>query len=95
MENLILSSISLPELKEMIREVLSTELKNTANSKPEINEKDELLTSSETAKLLGVSKVTLHKWKLAGKIKYYRIGSRIRFRQLEVMAALKGTENKR
>jgi len=50
--------------------------------------KDELLTRSETAKLLGISLPTLHTWSLSGKLTAYRIHTRVRYKRVEVMGAL-------
>lgn len=47
-----------------------------------------LLTRKETAKLFGVSLVTLHEWVKTGKVKSFRIGKAVRFKEDDVMAAL-------
>ena len=87
MNDILLSPISLPEFKEQLRELIRDEFQLTQTPK-EKEEPEELLNSSQTSKLLGVSKVTLHKWKLEGKVKSYRIGTRIRFKRAEVLSAL-------
>ena len=35
-------------------------------------EKEELITTEEACKLLGVSKPTLHNWKVRGDVPFYR-----------------------
>ncbi|MBL7705297.1 MAG: helix-turn-helix domain-containing protein [Taibaiella sp.] len=47
-----------------------------------------MLTRKETAKLFGVSLVTFHEWVKAGKVKSFRIGKAVRFKEEDVMAAL-------
>lgn len=90
MDNMILSPIPLNEFKDAIRDIINEALLSNNSIIAEPKEPDELLTSIQAAKILQVSKVTLHKWKLEGKIKSYRIGSRIRFKYAEVLEALNG-----
>ncbi len=47
-----------------------------------------LLTRQETARFLGVSLPTLHEWTTSGKITANRIGTRVRYYQTDVEAAL-------
>ena len=49
---------------------------------------EDFITVKEVARLLGVSLVTVHKWKKDGKLKFYQFGSRIRFKKSEIL----GTE---
>lgn len=49
---------------------------------------DEFLTENAVRDLLLVSKVTLKAWRDSGKINFYRIGSRIRYKKSELLAAL-------
>ena len=93
MNDILLSPISLPEFKEQLRELLRVEFQLSHTPK-EKEESEELLNSSQTSKLLGVSKVTLHKWKLEGRVKSYRIGTRIRFKRVEVLQALQTIKTK-
>jgi excisionase family DNA binding protein len=45
----------------------------------------EFLTAREVSKLLGVSLVTLDKWRKNGTLKSYRFGSRIRYKKIEII----------
>ena len=47
-----------------------------------------LLTRKATALFLGISLPTLHEWTMAGKITANRIGTRVRYYQADVEAAL-------
>lgn len=47
-----------------------------------------LLTRQETARFLGVSLPTLHEWTMNGKITANRIGTRVRYYQTDVEAAV-------
>ena len=81
-KNTIIISLSLEELTTAIVE----KLKAMTDPAPVVSPlDDELLTVKEVAKLLGVSLVTIHAWKKDNKLKYYRYGSRIRFKKGEVL----------
>jgi len=86
MNNQILLSIPLDEFeviqKDWIREVLS---ENKSNTPPP----DEAYhTRRETAKILQVTLVTLHDWVKRGKIRAYKINTRVRFKKSDIDAAL-------
>jgi|ERR1017187_3992497 excisionase family DNA binding protein len=71
------------QLQELISDAVKKELANSQPTQP--REDDELLTVEEAAAFLKISKVSLHKWKKSGKVKYHRIGSRIRFKKSELL----------
>ena len=56
---------------------------------------DRLITRDETAKLLGVSLVTLHSWIKSGILTAYRIGNKVRFKENEVYESLQQISSKR
>lgn len=82
--NILLSPISLDELETRLVSRFKTELLSTAPQTSKETE-DEFLTAKQVSKLLGVSLVTLHKWKKEGKIKFHRFGTRIRFKRSEIL----------
>ncbi|MBL0049676.1 MAG: helix-turn-helix domain-containing protein [Bacteroidetes bacterium] len=84
-QSIVLYSIPIDELITMIRENVRLELQNY---KPAVSEEEELIDSKEACKILGISLVTLHFWRIDGKVKYYRISTRIRFKRKELMEAL-------
>ena len=92
MNNIILSSIPIEDLKEVFRDCIRAELQS-GNQSPTIVE-DELITEKEARQLLRISKVTLKKWRDACKIPYYRFGSRIRYKRNELLNSA-GTVKKR
>lgn len=73
------------------------ELKNIVSQigTPQPLEKDKLLTRHETADFFGVSLVTLYNWTRDGVVKAYRVGNKVRYRQTEVLEALKAINLKR
>lgn len=84
-QNIVLYSMPIDELITKIRENVRLEL---LNYKPALAEPEELINSKEACKILGISLVTLHFWRIDGKVKYYRISTRIRFKRRELMEAL-------
>ena len=56
---------------------------------------ENFLTAKQVSKLLGVSLVTLSKWRKDGKIKFHRFGSRIRFQKSEILSNEKFSERKK
>ena len=87
MENFLLSSIPLDELKAVLRECIKSELETSAPTQ-KINDPEEILTENEVRKILQVSKVTIKKWRDEKKIPFYRIGTRIRYKKSEVLSSL-------
>lgn len=86
MNKQILVSIPLKEFeviqKDWIREVLS-------ENKPTTPKPDEkYLTRQETAQILQVTLPTLSDWVNRGKIRAYRINTRIRFKKSDIENAL-------
>lgn len=88
MESKIFTTLSESEIQEMINKKVEEAVKNII-PQPESNE---LLTRKQVSELLGVSLVTLHDWTKRGIIPALRIGTRIRFKQSDVMAALNQIE---
>ena len=56
---------------------------------------ENLITREQTAKLLGVSLVTLHNWVKLNIIVAYRIGNKVRFKENEVLGSLKQINSKK
>jgi excisionase family DNA binding protein len=89
----VMLPIPLEEFQHAIKESIKEAFKDSETNSQ--TQTDDLITSTEAANLLGVSKVTLHNWKVEGLISYYRIGTRIRFKKSEVIAALKRPKNRK
>jgi excisionase family DNA binding protein len=56
--------------------------------KPNPLQENKLITRKETARILGVSLVTLHSWVNKNILKAYRIGNKVRFKENEVLESL-------
>jgi excisionase family DNA binding protein len=72
MNNVILSSISLDELKNLFTEFFKTEMSST-NKKTDNFNSDSLLTRDEASDYLKISKPTLDKATKEGSIVCYRL----------------------
>lgn len=87
----LLTSISLDDLKTVISESVSNELQKFRPQDP-VPQDDQLIKVADVAKLLNVSKMTVIFWKKSGKLPFYRISNKIYFKKNEVIEALKKIE---
>ena len=87
MNDLLLSTIPYAEFQNLIASTVQTAVQlATAHLQPILN--DDFLTRKQTSTILNISLITLHKWTKEGKIKGYRIGSRIRYKRHEIEQSL-------
>jgi excisionase family DNA binding protein len=89
--NLVLTSIPLTEIENRIADIVDQKFRSILSGitqLPPNNLSSEFLSRKDTAKLLGVSLVTLNEWTKTGKVQGYRIASRVRFKRAEVEASL-------
>lgn len=56
---------------------------------------EKLITRDDTAKLLGVSIVTVHNWVKSGILTAYRVGNKVRFKESEVFSSLQAINQKK
>ena len=87
-------NLSIEDLKSEISEAVKLEIQKALTKSPSETPMFELLTRAESAAILGVSLATLDTWKRTGKIKGYRIASRVRFKKNELEAALLAIQTK-
>ena len=87
MNNIIFTSLSYDELRELIKGTIREEL-NKKNEK-------ELLNVREACELLDISRSALNKWKSENKIPYKRLGKRIYFNRKDLLDALKDSDYKK
>ncbi len=92
MNQVLLTSIPVEDLKEVFRDCIRAELQTGIQSAPV--EVDEFITEKEARQLLRVSKVTLKKWRDTNKIPFYRYGSRIRYKKYELLNGLSHDKKK-
>jgi excisionase family DNA binding protein len=83
-QNLILFSES--DLRLIVSETVRNEIQSF--KQVEKTQDSNLLTRQETAQILGISLPTLYNYSKDGRLPYYRIGSRIRYKKDEVLNSL-------
>lgn len=76
------SSELIPKILNGLKEILKEHSKDSENS-------EILLTRAETAQMLSISLVTLWKYTKDDVIPAYRIGTKIRYKKSQILAALK------
>ena len=76
-------TISKEELQQLIEDAVYTSTCTQPNLEYNI------ITEKELSKLLGISKVTLHKYRKEGRIPFSKVGRTIRYDYKEVMETLK------
>ena len=79
MTNVIIESITIDELKTLIRKVIKEELKNS------LPKETKYLTRAQVAAKLSISLPTLDKSTWNGKLKAYRIGGRILYKEEDII----------
>ena len=97
MSNIILHSLSEEQLKKLIKECFEETLEELHKRKTYNDNRKmttDLIRLSEVARMLKVSKVTIHTWKKKGYIPFYRISNKIYFKKAEVLASLKSIKRK-
>jgi excisionase family DNA binding protein len=77
------------ELSELIRAAVEQTVRPMIEAAVQPPHSPKLLTRQQTARFLGVSLPTLHEWTMNGKITANRIGTRVRYYQTDVEAALR------
>ena len=83
-----IENISVEELTEIIAEKLVDKLEKRIATLISKQNDDELLTRTETAKILKVELTTLWSWTKKGKITAYGIGNRVYYKRGEIMKSL-------
>jgi excisionase family DNA binding protein len=86
MDNLILTSLSLPDLQAEIATAVERSIeKHIGSFQKSPLPSEELLTRKEAAKLLDVSLGTLNEYTKKGIVIGYRIGACIRYKKSEIL----------
>ena len=73
--------------KEELRQLIEDAVYKATCTQP--NLEYNIITEKELSKRLGISKVTLHKYRRQGKIPFSQVGRTIRYDYKEVMETLK------
>ena len=95
MQQIILDGISVEDFQNQLIGKIKSEFFSTTPVHAKETGEDEFLTVSQVAKLLSISKVTVHHWKKVGKLPFHRFGTRIRFKKSEILNNEKFSKGKK
>ena len=93
MQNLVFTQLSIPEVRNLLREELESFFiqKETEKETKQPEPQPEYITKKEAAKLLKCSIATIDNYRRNGKLKRYNhLGHLVRFKRSEVLAAIEG-----
>lgn len=85
MQNLILTPLSIEQLQNLINDAVKSGIENTKTSPPE---QTNLLTRKQVCELLCITPPTLHEWTKNGMVAAYKVGTRVRYKQNEILNTL-------
>ena len=83
-----IEDVTVEELTEIVAEKLVDKLEKRIAALISKQNDEELLTRTETAKILKVELTTLWSWTKKGKITAYGIGNRVYYKRGEIMKSL-------
>lgn len=87
-EQILITSISIAELRQMIKEAVDTSL--DVRFEPLRKQfEDRLMTANETAEKLGVTRMTLHNLEKRGELMPVRIGCKVQYRESDITIYLR------
>lgn len=88
MENVFLTSLTTPEVRQLFREELETYFGNSNQTKQILQKDEQPVTTKQLCDFLGVTEPTIIRWRKKGKIPFMQIGSAVRFNLPAVVSAL-------
>jgi len=86
MENIFLTSLSAPELRQLVRQELESSLDKLGQVSK--GQDEQPVNTKELCCFLDITEPTLIRWRKKGKIPFLQIGSRILYQKSAVLAAL-------
>lgn len=92
MENVFLTSLTTPEVRQLFRQELETYFENSNQNNSVTSNIEQPVTTKQLCEFLGITEPTIIRWRKKGKIPFLQIGSRILFQKSAVLKAL---ENKK
>lgn len=88
MKETIFINLEIEELKQIISEVMREVVREELDRFDFRDKYPDLLSTKDTAKILGISLQTLNEWTKEGRIPKYKINKRVFFKKDEVYEAL-------
>jgi excisionase family DNA binding protein len=93
-ENVFLTSLTTPEVRQLFRQELETYFENKNQNNSESSKNEQPITTKQLCEFLGITEPTVIRWRKKGKIPFLQIGSSIRFKLSSVIASLEVGKNK-
>jgi len=87
--SILLQDITPHELSELIKESIKTQLGDIKKELQSGEIKDQLLSRTETCKLLKIDPSTLWNWTNKGKVKAYGIANKRYYKRSELLESIK------
>lgn len=78
------------DLEIVLRDIVSETISERGNASPV---KERFLTAKQVAEKLGVTKTTLWRWEKENYLKPVRFGSKLRYRESDILALMEGQDN--
>src|SRR5690606_11936464 len=94
MENVFLTSLTTPEVKELFRSELISFFGDQKSSPVDAKQISKPITQKELCDYLSITEPTVIRWRNKGKIPFMKIGSAIRYDINAVTAALEANNKK-
>ena len=88
MEKTIFTQLTSEQLQAAITEAVSLAISRNKVDTSNPFEDENYITRKDAAKILGCSLVSLNQWTKSGIIQGYRIGTRVRYKKIEVLNSL-------
>lgn len=85
MQQVIFTPLTFEQLQNIINEAVKCGIENAIPTPPEPTQ---LLTRKQVCQLLNITPPTLHEWTKNGTITAYKVGTRVRYKQNEVLNTL-------
>lgn len=92
MENVFLTSLTTPEVRQLFRQELENYFEKHNQPTPENGTNEQPISTKQLCDFLGICEPTAIRWRRKGKIPFLKIGTRILYQKSAVLAAL---ENKK
>ncbi|MBI2282424.1 MAG: helix-turn-helix domain-containing protein [Bacteroidetes bacterium] len=87
MQEIIFTGVDLNQLLEKIGQLFENKLNSIAPQNKQ-NNQSKFITRKEVAKLLKITLPTLNEWTKLGWLQSYKIGTRVLYKEPEVIAAI-------
>jgi excisionase family DNA binding protein len=88
MENVFLTSLTTPEVRQLFRQELETYFENKNQNNSEFPKNEQPITTKQLCEFLSITEPTVIRWRKKGKIPFMQIGSALRYDKEAVIKAI-------